>query len=246
MTFVRTIEDIQANVVSLLNEIHAETGVTRNAANLVGIGRVFLPVNFRGFLAFAPSKFIGYKGNGVALHMKKRATRDGKDTNRELNRFLGRSQPDPEMERYLVAYCKQIGANLGNHKHSFWTVSSSIRIEGASNSAINDLDQSEIGNDDPKYRQLMTRAYERVDSVRQAVLKRAAGRCEYQRCISFTSKKGVPYLEAHHVVHLSAGGKDKTDNVIALCANHHREAHLGDKWEFLNEKFLEILSNIGS
>jgi hypothetical protein len=246
MTFVRTIGDIEANVVTLLDEIHAETSATGDAAKLVGIGRVFLPVNYRGFIAFAPSKFIGYKGNRVALHMRNRATRDGKDTNRELNRFLGRPVADPEMERRLVGYCEKIGVRLGDHKHSFWRVSSSIQIKGAPNSAIDDLDQTDIGNDSPEYRQLMTRVYERDDRVRQCVLNRAAGRCEYDNCIPFTSKKSVPYLEAHHVVHLSAGGKDRTDNVIALCASHHREAHFGEKWASLNEEFLKILSKIGS
>lgn len=116
----------------------------------------------------------------------------------------------------------------------------------AKRSAINDLDQSEIGNDSPKYRELMARAFKRDDRVRRAVLKRAAGKCEFKKCVPFTSKKGIPYLESHHVVHLSAQGKDKIDNVIALCASHHREAHFGEKWESLNEEFLKILSKIGS
>ena len=35
------------------------------------------------------------------------------------------------------------------------------------------------------------------------------------------------YLETHHIVPLSEDGSDIVQNVAALCANHHREAHHG-------------------
>ncbi len=36
-----------------------------------------------------------------------------------------------------------------------------------------------------------------------------------------------PYLEVHHVIPLSEGGKDIIDNVVALCPNCHRKRHYG-------------------
>jgi predicted HNH restriction endonuclease len=36
-----------------------------------------------------------------------------------------------------------------------------------------------------------------------------------------------PYLEVHHVIPLSQGGKDGIENVLALCPNCHREIHYG-------------------
>lgn len=38
---------------------------------------------------------------------------------------------------------------------------------------------------------------------------------------------GEPYLETHHVIPLSEGGKDTLNNVIALCPNCHRKRHYG-------------------
>ena len=39
----------------------------------------------------------------------------------------------------------------------------------------------------------------------------------------------LPFLEAHHVKWLSAGGRDSIDNTVALCPNCHRKMHLADK-----------------
>ena len=89
----------------------------------------------------------------------------------------------------------------------------------------------------------------RTNRVRKAVLKRANGVCEYgssqspkNSCITFLKRDGTPYLETHHVIELSEQGKDKESNVIALCANHHREAHFGQSWKALQDEFLEIIS----
>lgn len=42
-------------------------------------------------------------------------------------------------------------------------------------------------------------------------------------------KKGTnePYLEVHHILPLSQGGKDTIENVVALCPNCHRKRHHG-------------------
>lgn len=39
---------------------------------------------------------------------------------------------------------------------------------------------------------------------------------------------GKIYLETHQVIPLSEDGPDKLSNVVALCANHHRQAHFGE------------------
>jgi 5-methylcytosine-specific restriction protein A len=61
------------------------------------------------------------------------------------------------------------------------------------------------------------------------VLHRANGACE--RCKQpapfLRLKDKSPYLEVHHTIQLAHGGKDTTDNAIALCPNCHRELHFG-------------------
>lgn len=42
---------------------------------------------------------------------------------------------------------------------------------------------------------------------------------------SFIKENGENYSEAHHLIPLSKGGTQKEDNVIIICANHHRMLH---------------------
>jgi len=84
-------------------------------------------------------------------------------------------------------------------------------------------------------------SYRRDDSVRQFVLSRAKGRCEHCGELGFELPDGRHYLEAHHIISMSNDGPDRIDNVIALCAHHHREAHYGKDSEQLEKAFTEKL-----
>ena len=73
------------------------------------------------------------------------------------------------------------------------------------------------------------KVYVRDPAVRAGVLLRAKGKCEFCGVDGFLKYDGKVYLETHHVVPLSEGGPDNVRNVIALCPNHHREAHFSNK-----------------
>lgn len=69
--------------------------------------------------------------------------------------------------------------------------------------------------------------YSRSKEVVRATKKRANGICEMcHQPAPFKDKKGEPYLEVHHVIWLSKGGEDSTDNTVALCPNCHRKVHV--------------------
>ena len=51
------------------------------------------------------------------------------------------------------------------------------------------------------------------------------------------------YLETHHIVPLHEGGDDTSENVIALCPNHHREAHYGEKRNDMRNEMLRKISS---
>lgn len=80
--------------------------------------------------------------------------------------------------------------------------------------------------------------YSRSPHVRMRVLERARGYCEFCGSVGFTTSSGSIYLETHHIVPLSEYGEDSTSNVVALCPNHHRLAHYGEK----SVSFRETLS----
>lgn len=82
-----------------------------------------------------------------------------------------------------------------------------------------------------------TSVFERSPQIRNYVLERAKGFCELCGEKGFKTSSGSIYLESHHIQPLSEDGSDSIDNVIALCPNHHREAHYGMD----NEKFKQSL-----
>lgn len=69
--------------------------------------------------------------------------------------------------------------------------------------------------------------YNRNESLKALVKRFAEGKC--QLCMDdapFIDKKGIPYLEEHHVKSLADGGADIMANVVAICPNCHRRMHI--------------------
>ena len=106
--------------------------------------------------------------------------------------------------------------------------------------AINDLDAG------PRIGKAYGEAsfYVRDPEVRRQVIERANGRCEYCDMLGFKRPNGSHFVEAHHIIHLSKQGPDTLDNVIALCPNHHREAHFGAHSEAFEKKLKAKLKEI--
>ncbi len=111
-------------------------------------------------------------------------------------------------------------------------------------SALDDLGAPPPGMLNPDRVLGDAQGYRRDDAVRRYVIARAKGRCEYCGQEDFRTAEGSPYLEAHHIIRLANQGPDTVDNVIALCASHHREAHYGANAASLEADFLELLSEV--
>ena len=87
-----------------------------------------------------------------------------------------------------------------------------------------------------------TSVYNRSAAVIRETRSRAGGICQYcNRPAPFIDINGKPYLEVHHVIWLSRGGKDSTKNTVALCPNCHKRMHVLDRPE--DVKQLQILLN---
>lgn len=112
-------------------------------------------------------------------------------------------------------------------------------------SAIDDLGSPPRGNAAPGKNAYRGGAgYRRDMEVRDYVIRRSRGFCEYCGVVGFEMADGSYYLEAHHVIALAAEGPDTVENVIALCPGHHREAHYGKRAEILEREFLDKLREI--
>ncbi|MUK43735.1 HNH endonuclease [Aliivibrio fischeri] len=89
-----------------------------------------------------------------------------------------------------------------------------------------------------------TTVYERSSKIRNYVLERAGGFCELCGEEGFSTSSGSLYLETHHIEPLSEGGSDTINNVIALCPNHHRQAHFGINAIQLKKDFKGLLERV--
>mgnify|MGYP001176895203 CR=1 FL=1 len=94
-------------------------------------------------------------------------------------------------------------------------------------------------------RRVESEVFARSAEVRCLVLKRAGGSCEYCGVEGFRTAAGSIYLETHHVVPLSENGSDTVNNVVAICPNHHREAHYGEQRDTVRTELLSHLATQG-
>lgn len=114
-------------------------------------------------------------------------------------------------------------------------------------SAIDDLGDPPCGSSSPdRVATKGTTGYRRDAAVREYVIRRSRGRCEFCGALGFELADGSHYVEAHHVIALSEEGPDTVGNVIALCPAHHREAHYGKQSETLEIALLAKLQVIAA
>ncbi len=86
-----------------------------------------------------------------------------------------------------------------------------------------------------------TTVHNRDPEVRRFALARAKGKCQYCESSGFRLPNGSIFLETHHVIPLAENGADSASNVVALCPNHHREAHYGRDAKGIREHLLSAL-----
>jgi 5-methylcytosine-specific restriction protein A len=94
------------------------------------------------------------------------------------------------------------------------------------------------GRDKPEQRTVTTTQYARSAAVAELARRRANGRCELcEEPAPFQTAEGKPFLECHHIVHLSQGGKDTRLNAVGVCPNCHRRMHVLDRLEDRSKLF---------
>jgi len=110
--------------------------------------------------------------------------------------------------------------------------------------ALDDLPSDPAGSVVPERVGGKMLVFVRDPKIRATVLNRANGKCEYCGQEGFLLPNGKRYIEAHHIISLANQGPDTMDNVIGLCANHHREVHFGKSAKKLEKLLVERLATI--
>lgn len=109
---------------------------------------------------------------------------------------------------------------------------------------IKNIDTYQKNYDNKNYINAKEKKYYRNPDIAYISKKYANGICQLcQKEAPFQDKDGNPYLESHHIEWLSRGGKDRLDNVIALCPNCHKKMHIIDDKKdvkLLQQKSLEM------
>jgi len=98
--------------------------------------------------------------------------------------------------------------------------------------------------DPPKKKFSSGYSFHRSIEVKVKVLQRSGGRCEYCGQYGFKTPNDAYYLEVHHVVPLRYEGPDELWNTVALCADHHKQAHFGMSRTDILRGLLEFLGQL--
>lgn len=117
---VETVEDIVHNcniLESYLTNKH--TAEYSYAQERIKLGRTFVVRKEDNLYKFFPSRFVGYKQNTMGKHGTN-DTKDGKETNKQIDTILGKSKTDDKLDKLYAAYCESIGTEPNNSKHRFW------------------------------------------------------------------------------------------------------------------------------
>lgn len=93
----------------------------------------------------------------------------------------------------------------------------------------------------PKKTPSSSTVYVRDPEVRAWVRNEANGHCEGCDQPAPFQKRGLPYLEVHHVKPLAEKGSDRISNAVALCPNcHQRCHHSNDRVEYTKMLYSKI------
>lgn len=237
--------DIEKNIRTFSNALNAKDITSAYATMLVRKGHVYYPFQHNGALGFAPSKFIGFKNNSISSYQRTTRTRSGSVTTAKISRiFRQMPEEDEFLEAELSSFCTALGSEIAAYRHTFWSPSLVESVVENEKSGVDDIEDQTAENNDPEYLKRMRGIYKRDAAIRRKVVKRSKGSCEYCDQQGFRKIDGQYFVEAHHIISLSDQGPDKLTNVIALCPNHHREAHFGKRWKKMQKEFKMILQKM--
>jgi hypothetical protein len=114
MELITKKSELLANIQTL-KRYCSDPGVDRDfAVGLVVRGICFAITQEHGKAFFAPSRFVGYRGN-TRHHHSKNAEKDGRKTNAALEEFLGAPPTQSEiLEREYERFCATLGVQVRN------------------------------------------------------------------------------------------------------------------------------------
>ena len=123
---VETLEEILINISTLRDYINGNSAEIIYVRERIKRGICFIVVQEEnGSFSFYPSKFLGYRNNNMYEHSDA-IGRDGRNTNREINKILnGQPMANERFEEEYIEFCARLGISANptgafNKQRKYW------------------------------------------------------------------------------------------------------------------------------
>lgn len=189
-------------------------------------GKNFVSYQVGNEWRFAPSRFIGYKGNSPESYKKYQG--NGGVTDKRLSKLLGERKLDHRKSKF-EKFAKKLGIAPEKNDHKFFSKSISL------SSDTYDIGPMEIPESTPMIegamKKIRVNLFERDPKLRELCVKHWGCKCSV--CgFDFSANYGeigLGFIHVHHLVPLSAvrGAHrvDPIEDLIPVCPNCHAMLH---------------------
>lgn len=150
------------------------------------------------------------------------------------------------LEKHIPYFQKSSPSPMTGHFEVLRKYRGYLQTSPSDESGLNDLAERPAGNTTPDRAERTGTFVQRDARIRAFVVRRTNGKCEFCGHEGFALPTDAKYVEAHHIIALADSGFDTLDNVIALCAEHHREAHFGANSTALEAAFIARLAELNN
>lgn len=233
-SLVEQVEEVEANLRTLARFSSGTAEERRFFAGRIKNGKHFVGMPVDGTWLFSPSKFAGYKDNGL-IHMALIGERHGRDTNRRLTALLGVALTPNltaygAIDRAFLDYCDEHGIIPSVHQtaRTYWLMQTSAGLSQGDETADETLEE---GLPEGACAKVLVNRYERSREARRRCLEAHGTDCSVC-AMSFSDQYGeigVGFIHVHHVTPVAQVGVeyrvDPVRDLIPICPNCHAMVH---------------------
>lgn len=234
MKLITSKEQLIANIETVENYLaDGKTDDRTTMFELIRKGKCLVAYKIKNEYRFAPSRFLGYVNNSLAIHTSA-TTKDGRETNSLITKVLkSKLTSNLLLENKYIQYCKSLGLQPSNYgKRKYWFLE--IDDDFAENK------QSEDSFPEGKIVERIHKNRERSSKLIETAklnFKKKHGRLFCEICEFDFEKKygaiGKSFIEAHHTIPVSemnANHVTKIEDIALLCSNCHSMVHKKRPW----------------
>jgi 5-methylcytosine-specific restriction enzyme A len=239
--YVRKIEEVIENIITLNNYKTGDETEREFLRGRTKNGKLFVVLKKNGQYLFSPSKFAGYRGNNKSIHLADLENRDGRNTNKALDKLLGKhldfqDSRHAKIDAAFLQYCQNLELEPSKHHRPrrYWIVdrkSDATRLDGHSSFQFPDEIPNNAGHHEGSAQSVLVNRWERNPKARRDCVAHHGAICQVCE-FDFGEKYGTigkGYIHVHHLVPLSKIKQkykvDPINDLCPVCPNCHAMLH---------------------